>query len=247
MTANGSLSHIRTVVFDWDDTLRTNHPHAHHFFCEFVEGATGPLDAQTRRAAQLWEHRYWATSPDLLNDFSAHEEMSEMFWLNYSRRHLLALGLSEQEAEPLAPAAHAHMREHYKPVNHLHPDALETLTQLRAAGYALGVITNRSRVIYQDMHELGLDLHFDFYLTGGQLGAYKPQREIFDKLLEFIRQPADHVLYVGDNYYADVLGARNAGINAVLLNWSGLYSDADCLTINSLSELPQVLQLQTAS
>jgi FMN phosphatase YigB (HAD superfamily) len=36
MKANRSLSQIRTVVFDWDDTLRTNHPHAHQFFCVFV-------------------------------------------------------------------------------------------------------------------------------------------------------------------------------------------------------------------
>ena len=247
MTGNGSLGRIRTVVFDWDDTLRTNDPHAHPFFCDYVEAMLKPLDAETRRAAQLWEHRYWATSPDQLNDFVAHEEMSEMFWLNYSRRHLLALGLSEQEAEPLAPAAHAHMRENYKPANRLHPHTLETLEHLRAEGYALGVITNRSRAIYSDMHQLGLDLHFDFYLTGGQLGAYKPQREIFEKLLNFIRQPANEVLYVGDNYYADVLGARNAGLPAVLLNWSGLYADLDCPSIQSLSELAEVLQLESVS
>lgn len=247
MAANGSLKRIRTVVFDWDDTLRTNHPHATRFFFDFVEANLKPLDTEARHAAQLWEHRYWATSPDLLNDFTAHEEMSEAFWLNYSRRHLLALGLSDHEVEPLTAAAHAHMRENYKPANRLHSDALATLIALRAAGYALGVITNRSRVIYADMHELGLDLHFDFYLTGGQLGAYKPQREIFDRLLDFIKQPADQVLYVGDNYYADVLGARNAGLQTVLLNWNGLYSDVDCLTINSLSELPRMLQLQTVS
>ena len=247
MAGNASLDHIRTVVFDWDDTLRTNDPHAHHFFCEFVETATKPLDAETRRAAQLWEHRYWATSEDLLNDFNQHSEGSEAFWLNYSRRHLLALGLSDQEVEPLVPSAHAHMRENYKPANRLHPDTLETLTELRSAGYALGVITNRSRAIYADMHELGLDLHFDFYLTGGQLGAYKPQREIFEKLLQFIGQPANEVLYVGDNYYADVVGARKAGLEAVLLNWSGLYGELDCVAIQSLSELPKALQLQSVS
>ncbi|MEX2143999.1 MAG: HAD family hydrolase [Anaerolineales bacterium] len=247
MPANGPLDHIRTVVFDWDDTLRTSDPHATRFFCDYVEAATRPLDAKARRAAQLWEHRYWASSEDLLNDFDTYVEASDAFWMNYSRRHLLALGLSEQESEPLIQAAHAHMRENYKPANRLHPDALETLTALRSAGYALGVITNRSRVIYTDMHELGLDLHFDFYLTGGQLGAYKPQRQIFDKLLHFIQQPANVVLYVGDNYYADVLGARNAGLESVLLNWNGLYGDMDCLAISTLSELPKILQFETVS
>lgn len=247
LAGNASLNNIRTVVFDWDDTLRSNDPHAHHFFCEYVEASGMTLDPEKRRAAQLWEHRYWATSEDLQNDFDVHAEGSEAFWLNYSRRHLLALGLSAQETEPLAPGAHTHMRENYKPANRLRPHTLETLSELRSAGYALGVITNRSRAIYADMHELGLDLHFDFYLTGGQLGAYKPQREIFEKLLHFIRQPANEVLYVGDNYYADVVGARNAGLQSVLLNWNGLYADVDCLAIQSLSELLKVLQLETVS
>lgn len=247
MTDNASLNHIRTVVFDWDDTLRTNDPHAHHFFCEYVESAGKALDSERRRAAQLWEHRYWATSEELLNDFNEHSEGSEAFWLNYSRRHLSALGLNDQEVQPLAPSAHAHMRENYKPANRLHPHTLETLAELRSAGLSLGVMTNRSRAIYSDMHELGLDLYFDFYLTGGQLGVYKPQRQIFDKLLNFIGQPASEVLYVGDNYYADVVGARNAGLQGVLLNWSGLYGELDCVAIQSLSELPKVLELETVS
>ncbi|HKY79300.1 MAG TPA: HAD family hydrolase, partial [Anaerolineales bacterium] len=198
MSGNGSLEHIRTVVFDWDDTLRTSVPHASHFFCDYVEAVAWPLQAEARRAAQLWEHRYWATSEELLDDFEQHTEGSDAFWLNYSRRRLRALGFSDREAEPLAAAAQAHMRDNYKPVNRLHPDTLDTLDALRKAGYALGVITNRSQVIYADMHELGLDLHFDFYLTGGQLGAYKPGKEIFENVLNFIRQPAREVLYVGD-------------------------------------------------
>jgi len=248
VSGNGSLEHIRTVVFDWDDTLRTSVPHASHFFCDYVEAVAWPLQAEARRAAQLWEHRYWATSEELLDDFEQHTEGSDAFWLNYSRRRLRALGFSDREAEPLAAAAQAHMRDNYKPVNRLHPDTLDTLDALRKAGYALGVITNRSQVIYADMHELGLDLHFDFYLTGGQLGAYKPGKEIFENVLNFIRQPAREVLYVGDNYFSDVLGARNAGLESVLLNWSGLYNgDLDCVVIRTLSELPGVLQLQSVS
>jgi putative hydrolase of the HAD superfamily len=93
---------------------------------------------------------------------------------------------------------------------------------------------------------LGLDTSLDFYLTAGQLGAFKPFRAIFDNLLKFISATADQLLYVGDNYYADVIGARNADIQAVLLNWHALYTDLDCPEIKQLSELRGLLQLQTA-
>lgn len=234
--------HITTIVFDLDDTLRYNDPHAHNFFCDFAESSDRRFfDRERRRAAQRWEHQYWASSDDLLADIEIFTEGTEAFWLNYSRRHLQALGVPPAEAERLAPLAHAHMRDVYKPVSRVHPDTIHTLKQLRSASYLLGLITNRSKPIYNEMHETRLDLHFDFYLTGSQLGAYKPRKEIFENLVAFTGHSKDELLYIGDNYYADVLGARNAGIEAALLDWNGLYSNADCTIIRSIPELLPLL------
>ncbi len=238
---------ISTIVFDLDDTLRYNDPHAHDFFCDFADTIGSPFDAEQRKNAQLWEHRYWASSDDLLGDIEMHTEGTEAFWLNYSRRHLAAIGFKPADAENLAPLAHAHMRDAYNPVSRVRPETIKSLEELRTFGYLLGVITNRSKPIYGEMHEIGLDLHFDFYLTGSQLGAYKPRKEIFENLVAFTGHSKDELLYVGDNYYADVLGARNAGIDAALLNWNGMYSDLDCTTIQAISELLPLLQPQFAS
>jgi putative hydrolase of the HAD superfamily len=238
---------ITTVVFDLDDTLRYNDPHAHNFFCDFAETLGDPLDREQRRAAQRWEHLYWASSEDLSADIATYPEGTEGFWLNYSRRHLQAVGFSTINAERLAPLAHAHMRDVYHPVSRVHPETVKSLEELRSNGYLLGVITNRTKPIYNEMHEIGLDLHFDFYLTGGQLGAYKPHKEIFEKLVAFTSHSKDELLYIGDNYFADVLGARNAGIEAALLNWNGLYNDMDCTSIRSIPELLPLLQPQLVS
>lgn len=241
-----NAANINAVVFDLDDTLRYNDPHAHGFFCDFAETLSHPLDAETRRNAQLWEHRYWATSDDLTNDLRAYGEGHDNFWHNYTLRHLQVLGFTVAEATKHAPAVHAHMRENYKPQNRIIPGTHEALQELKTAGYLLGVITNRPKPIHAEIHTLGLDTVLDFYLTAGQLGAFKPHRQIFDNVLKFISGLAEQLLYVGDNYYADVLGARNAGIQAVLLNWHGLYTDLDCPEIKRLSELSALLQLQTA-
>jgi len=42
---------------------------------------------------------------------------------------------------------------------------------------------------------------------------------------------------VGDIYHVDVVGARAAGIRPVLVDAGGLYGDADCPRVRSLSEL----------
>lgn len=230
------------IVFDLDDTLRTNDPHAHDFFCDFVETLGHSLSADQRRDSQRWEHTYWASSEALQADTETFGHGSEEFWTNYSARHLNALGLPNGTARELAPQVHAHMRDVYKPQSRLWPETFHALGELRRAGHQLGVITNRSQAIYAEMHELGLDGQLDFYLTAGQLGAYKPRREIFDNLIKFISRSADEIVYVGDNYYADVIGARNAGIRPILLNWHDLYNDPDCEAIHSLADLPGILQ-----
>ena len=238
---------ITTIVFDLDDTLRYNEPHAHNFFCDFAETLSEAFNQEQRRAAQRWEHQYWASSDDLLADIETYSEGTEAFWMNYSQRHLQALGFSPAEAEHLAPLAHAHMRDVYQPVSRVHTQTIDALNELQNNGYLLGVITNRSRPIYSEMHEIGLDLHFDFYLTGSQLGAYKPRKEIFENLVAFTGHSKDELLYIGDNYYADVLGARNAGIESALLNWNGLYEDMDCPTIRAITDLLPLLQPQFVS
>lgn len=238
---------ITTIVFDLDDTLRYNDPHAHNFFSDFALSLGGTFITEQRKAAQRWEHQYWAGSNELLLDIEKFTEGSESFWLNYSQRHLHALGFPSADAERFAPLAHAHMRDNYQPESRVHPETIQSLEELRADGYLLGVITNRSKPIYNEMHEIGLDLHFDFYLTGGQLGAFKPRKEIFENLVAFTGYPKEELLYVGDNYYADILGARNAGIESALLNWNGLYRDVDCTTIQSIPELLPLLQPQFVS
>ncbi|MCL5428532.1 MAG: HAD family hydrolase [Chloroflexi bacterium] len=238
---------ITTIVFDLDDTLRYSDPHAHNFFCDFAETLGGPFNREQRRAAQRWEHRYWANSDDLLADIEIFTQGSEAFWLNYSQRHLQALGFQPTEAGRLAPVAHTHMRDNYKPVSRVHAETIGALKEFRNYGYLLGVITNRSKPIYSEMYTIGLDLHFDFYLTGSQLGAYKPRKEIFENLVAFTGHSKDELLYIGDNYYADVVGARSAGIEAALLNWNDLYADVDCPSIRSIPELLPLLQPQFVS
>jgi FMN phosphatase YigB (HAD superfamily) len=48
---------------------------------------------------------------------------------------------------------------------------------------------------------------------------------------------ADESLYVGDVYSVDYVGARNAGMEAILLDLAGAYRDRDLPRIESLEQL----------
>jgi putative hydrolase of the HAD superfamily len=234
---------ITTIVFDLDDTLRYNEPHAHAFISDFAETLRGAaLTTAERRASQRWEHRYWANSDELLNDIDKYKEGTPEFWMNYSRRSLRSLGFTPTLAEQYSAQLHEYMRGNYKPVDRVHPETLTTLDELRKRGYTTGLLTNRPRPIHAEMHRIALDLHMDFFLTASQLGAYKPNKEIFDGVLNFLGLPAERVLYVGDNYYADIIGARNAGLQCLLLNWNDLYENPDCDQIKAISELLHIFQ-----
>jgi FMN phosphatase YigB (HAD superfamily) len=50
------------------------------------------------------------------------------------------------------------------------------------------------------------------------------------------------VIYVGDNYYADVVGARRAGLWPVLYDPLGVFPDPDCTTIKSFDELNSAIK-----
>jgi putative hydrolase of the HAD superfamily len=48
-------------------------------------------------------------------------------------------------------------------------------------------------------------------------------------------------VYVGDNYYADVEGARAAGMMPILIDPDGIFPDPGCPVIRSLGELEAAL------
>jgi putative hydrolase of the HAD superfamily len=241
MSINGE---VRAIIFDLDDTLRSNYPHANDFFSDFVSSKGVALEEEDKQRAHRWRHEYWAMSDAFIDDLDRHNGIDQdSFWENYTRLHLASLGVSDEDNERLAPAVHKHMRKKYKPESRLVPQTLEILDSLRASGYLVGVLTNRSRSIYKEMDKLELDLHLDFFLTASQLGTFKPNKDIFLQMLKFIQVAPEEAVYVGDNYVADVEGAKNADLQPVLMDPDGLYPKVDFPVIEDLQGLFSLLNL----
>jgi HAD superfamily hydrolase (TIGR01549 family) len=225
------------IFFDLDGTLRHNRPSFLEALEEYNLQLGLPSNIANSQLGHRWLHSYWAQSSQLLADRQMFGDDELAFWINHSRRFLEASGCQPVQAQKLAPQLTECMREHYSPVDTLADEAEELLQELQQNNFRLGVISNRSEPFDEQMESLGLSSYFEFSLAAGTIDAWKPDPLIFQHALTQMKINPEQAVYIGDNYFADVVGARNAGIKPVLIDPANLFPEADCLVIESLGDL----------
>lgn len=229
---------ITAIFFDLDGTLVHDVPSSNQFLFDYAVSQGAPDLPGRRIAALRWAHGYWANLHNTIeHDFARYQDNLEAFWENYTYRYLLAYGCPEDQARALAPQARAYMSEHYQPENTLAPDAHPTLARLRNEGYTLGLITNRSKPVLAELQALGISHYFDLILAAGEINTFKPEPAIFEHALRQTGISPHASLYLGDNYYADILGAERAGMHAVLLDPDRVFPEAGCPVVDSLADI----------
>jgi len=119
----------------------------------------------------------------------------------------------------------------------LYPDAEPTLSRLRGEGFSMGLISNAPADTLRAVEALGLKAYLDHIVISGSVGYTKPHPEIFRIALKLAGVESKEAVHVGDLYEADVVGARNAGIEGILLDREGSHIGPPCLRIKSLSEI----------
>jgi HAD superfamily hydrolase (TIGR01509 family) len=108
------------------------------------------------------------------------------------------------------------------------PGAAAALALARERGVRAAVISNSNGSVRAILEHVGL-LHFlDFVLDSSAVRVEKPDPRIFRMALERSGIGPDEAVYVGDIYSIDVLGARAAGMRAVLLDPGRCWGPRDC-------------------
>lgn len=233
---------IKAILFDLDGTLRHHLPSGGEVFVEYARSLNLQISEEDRIRALHWEHFYFASSPEIRADSDAYKDNRAGFWANFARRHLVALGIHPTQAIELSPKVSAYMEEFYKPEVHVPQDAYMLLKFLNEAGYTLGVVSNREKPYQEELIKLKLDSYFKFSLAGGEVNSYKPDRVIFERALELAGTSASETIYIGDNYFADIVGSRRAGMTPVLYDPGSLFPEAGCAIIKSFAEFPELLK-----
>lgn len=97
------------------------------------------------------------------------------------------------------------------------PGAAELLGELRQRGIHTGLISNWDASCRSVLAENGLDALLETIVVSSEAGVEKPDPHIFETALNRSGIEPEQTLFVGDNYYDDVIGAAKCGIRCLLL------------------------------
>jgi putative hydrolase of the HAD superfamily len=116
-------------------------------------------------------------------------------------------------------------------------DVVPTLVALRTAGWSHAILSNHVPELSVLIEALGLRQYFDAVFSSATIGFEKPHELAFRRTLDELGNPRT-VWMVGDSYNADVVGARCAGLPAVLVR--SKHDDAQ-FQASSLFQLADVI------
>jgi FMN hydrolase / 5-amino-6-(5-phospho-D-ribitylamino)uracil phosphatase len=161
------------------------------------------------------------------------ERQHDMTFLRH--RTLQAMFGDHSDAERLADQA---FEVFYSARNRVtfYDDVEPALKRLKAR-YRLFALSNGNA----DLQRCGLAQYFDGHVTAISAGAAKPDARIFSALSELANVDPSRVLHIGDDPHADVVGATQAGMQAVWVNrearaWPEQFA-APLRTISTLEEI----------
>jgi putative hydrolase of the HAD superfamily len=92
------------------------------------------------------------------------------------------------------------------------------LEELQRRGIRLGIISNWDHSARDVLETTQLSPFFEQVIISSEVGVEKPDARIFELALQRAGVLAEECLYVGDNYYDDVVGSSKVGMKAVLIN-----------------------------
>jgi putative hydrolase of the HAD superfamily len=127
----------------------------------------------------------------------------------------LKINVTDTQIEKLSVDYIEHLPNH----NHLLEGTLEILDYLFPT-YELHIITNGFKEVQRrKMESSGILKYFKTITTSEDVGVKKPHRKIFETALHSASANVSQSIMIGDNLEADVMGAKNYGMQAILYNY----------------------------
>ena len=121
--------------------------------------------------------------------------------------------------------------------------ALDVLNYARSAGYIMHIVTNGFNEIQaKKIASSGISHFFNNVITFDTANARKPDPEIFAFALRIANALKEESIMIGDNWIADIMGAKQFGIDTVYYNPAGLiFDEKPTYDIKRLEELINIL------
>lgn len=121
----------------------------------------------------------------------------------------------------------------------------EVLTMMKKRYRMAAVSDGQSLWARNELRMANLEHFFEFAIVSGDHGFRKPDRRMFELALEKLEIEPEEAVYVGNDMYRDVFGAKNAGMKSIFFrsnqgeqNFCGAEPD---YIIYNFNELPRAV------
>ncbi len=206
------------VLLDVGDTMAKPDPswrdvYATVFSGFGIEATAGEFAEAFRASWDEWAHE---------GPFEASEEASFQRLVTLDRRVFARLGYPD-----LPESFFRHVDAAFKERSafRVFEDVVPALKAMQAAGLRLGVVSNWGWSAPELLQTLELASHFEVLSISARVGYQKPHPAIFEHALDLLEVAADRAVHIGDSVEADVVGARRAGIEPILIDRRGDHRD----------------------
>ena len=211
---NVRIEVVRAILFDAAGTLLyLTKTVGDHYACVGREIGLDLDAAQLERAF----HAAWQHMPRRPAIDSPRENDDQDWWRELVGRVFdrVAPSLSEVDRDNFFAIAYEHFAE--PGVWEIYPEVPEVLDQLRPH-FQLAVISNFDGRLRFILEHLGISKYFSYVFISSELGADKPDPEIFRRALTLMHLNANEVIHVGDDPERDWKAAAAVGLSVFRLD-----------------------------
>lgn len=236
------MPRLRAVAFDVGDTLIPTQPimeqSAHSAALTMKE--LGFINDSNELVQAFFRADSEVEFPHI-NHFFSDPIIVERAWVAVQR----AVSRTSLSSQTVGAAFLAYYRDGLRKAIIPSDNMLSLFANLRRRGLKLGIISNGSLAEQVEvLTRLQLLPHLDDVLISEEVGIEKPDVEIFRLAAERLKVEPSEMLYVGNSWYEDVLGASAAGLQVTLYDPDGsedsarqALSGVDFSTVRDLKEV----------
>ncbi len=211
---NVRIEVIRAILFDAAGTLLyLTKTVGDHYACV---GREIGLDLDAEQLEHAF-HEAWRQMPHRPAADGPRENDDKEWWRDLVGRVFdqIAPSLSELDRDNFFEIAYEHFAE--PGVWELYPEVPEVLDQLRPR-FQLAVVSNFDGRLRFILEHLGISKYFSYVFISSELGADKPDPEIFRRALTLMHLNANEVIHVGDDPERDWKAAAAVGLSVSRLD-----------------------------
>ena len=224
---------IKHVFFDLDHTLWDFETNSKKTFSYIFE--KNGLDLEFDSFIEVYQpinHRYWKLF---------REEKVSKADLRYGRLRAAFDALDFKSSDELIKILSEDYITYLADHNALFQAAIPILEYLQPK-YKMHIITNGfQEVQHRKLKNSNLSPFFDKVITSEEVGVKKPNPKIFRYALDLAGAKEEESVMIGDNFEADILGAKDMGMQVIFCRFNGEVATEEVNTVDNLIELKSFL------